>query len=129
MPHEMVHQPLNHIPRHASGRDLIALQENADGADEGGDVAGADDVFVFEKEFEVGEGAVGGGEEGGGDGGEVAEVEGLVEVPEDVAAVDGGEGALGGAFAVDAAAGGLAAGVAGLGEGGGEEGEGEEEGG
>ena len=40
---------------HTGSGDVVALEENADAADEPGEIAGADDVFAFEEELEVGE--------------------------------------------------------------------------
>lgn len=103
VPHEFVHEPFDDEARHAVRGHLFALEEDADAADEPGQVAGADDVFAPEEEFEVREGGVGGvgGQDGAGGGSAaVGGDEGGVEFGEDVGGVDGCEGALGGALAV-----------------------------
>ncbi|KAL9615762.1 MAG: hypothetical protein Q9204_008672, partial [Flavoplaca sp. TL-2023a] len=52
----MVDEAFDDEAGHTGRGDVVALEENADAADEPGEVAGADDVFAFEEEFEVGEG-------------------------------------------------------------------------
>ncbi|KAL8778431.1 MAG: hypothetical protein Q9213_007410 [Squamulea squamosa] len=112
--HQVIHQSLDRKPGDTRGGDSIPLKENADGTDEPVQVAGAEDMFVFVEELEVRKAAAGEGGFSVG-GGTVAGEKGAVELGEDVARVDGCEGALGGAFAIDASAVGFTAGRAGAG--------------